>query len=165
MLQKIKKSLLLILGLLAVMQSQSVNAKSNTKLIIENHFKDKILYFRVVTDPENLIDLDSESKKSFEITPNENLTIGVRADQAEPEAEAYLQTKFSPFLHTRRILKDTAFWGVRVVDSNDIDLSGYIAPFNMAYSWKGGAANVKKIEFCSPEFFIEHGDSCELSLF
>ena len=165
MLSKIKKSLLLILGLLAVMQSQSVNAKSNTKLIIENHFKDTTLYFRVATDPGNLIDLDSESRKSFKIAPNENLTIGVRADQAEPEAEAYLQTKFTPFLGSRKVLKDTAFWAVKVIDSSDIDLSGYIAPFNMAYSWKGGAANIKKISFCSPEYFIEHDSSCESCLF
>ena len=66
MLQKIKNSLLLILGLLAAMQS--VYAKSNTKLIIENHFKDKILYFRVVTDPENLIDLDSDSSACNELS-------------------------------------------------------------------------------------------------
>lgn len=163
MLQKFKKSLLLILGLLAAMQS--VHAKSNTKLIIENNFEDTTLYFRVATDPGNLIDLDSESKKSFIIAPNENKTIGVRADQAEPGAEAYLQTKFTHFLYAKRNLKATAFWGVRVVDSNDIDLSGYIAPFNMAFSWKSGAANIKKIAFCSPEYFIEHSDSCESSLF
>ncbi len=163
MLQKFKKSLLLILGLLAAMQS--VHAKSNTKLIIENNFKYTSLYFRVATDPGNLIDLDSESKKSFIIAPNENKTIGVRADQAEPGVEAYLQTKFPLYSNARRVLKDTAFWGVRVVDSNDIDLSGYIVPLYMAFSWKGGAANIKKIAFCSPEFFIEHDGSCESSLF
>ena len=95
MLTQIKKCILLILGLLAMASISYAN--SNTKLIIENNFKDKSLYFRVVTDPQNIIDLDSETKKSFRIAHNENKIIGVRADQAEPEVEAYLQTKFTPF--------------------------------------------------------------------
>lgn len=159
MLQKIKKSFLLILGLLVM--ASSTYAKSNTKLIIENNFKDKALYFRVATDPENIIDLDSETKKPFRIAHDENKIIGVRADQAEPEVEAYLQTKFTPFLSSRKILKDTAFWAVKIVDSSNIDLSGYIVPLNMAYSWKSGVSDIKKIAFCSPEFFMEHDSSCE----
>jgi hypothetical protein len=153
---KITRLLLATLSFFSAVQY--CHAKSNTKLIIENNFVRRHLYFRVTDDIGNLIDLD---KQSFKIAPNKNKTIGVRADQSEPEAEAYLQTKFTPFLHTRTILKGTAFWGVKVIDSNNIDLSGYIAPANMAYSWKGGAANVKKIAFCTPKYFIEHDGSCE----